>query len=157
MTKKVPKSINSTRRIILGLILLFTCSLGLQAQQTIKGKVTSTDAGALPGVSVRVENSTTGTVTDINGSYSIKVPATAKILKFTYIGYQNALIAINGQTTIDVVLAPDKTSLNEVVVIGYGTAKKKDMTGATTSVSAAQIAERQPVTLFDALEGQAAT
>jgi len=156
MTKKVPKSINSTRRVILGLILLFTCSLGLQAQQTIKGKVTSTDAGVLPGVSVRIENSASGTVTDINGNYSIKVPATAKVLKFTYIGYQNALMTINGQTTIDVVMATDQTTLNEFVVIGYGTAKKKDMTGATTSVSAAQIAERQPVTLFDALEGQAA-
>lgn len=156
MTKKVPKSINSTRRIILGLILLFTCSLGLQAQQTIKGKVTSADAGALPGVSVRVENSASGTVTDINGSYSLKVPANSKVLKFSYIGYQNQLVTIADQTTIDVVLVADQTSLNEVVVIGYGTAKKKDMTGSTASVSAAQIAERQPVTLFDALEGQAA-
>jgi len=157
MTKKVPKSINSTRRIILGLILLFTCSLGLQAQQTIKGKVTSTDAGALPGVSVRVENSASGTVTDINGNYSIKVSATAKILKFSYIGYQNALMTIAaGQTTMDVIMQSDLTSLNEVVVIGYGTQKKKDMTGATSQVSAAQIEERQPVTLTDALEGQAA-
>src|SRR5690349_11022726 len=118
MTKKVPKSINSTRRIILGLILLFTCSFGLHAQQTIKGKVTSADAGALPGVSVRIDGAgQTGTVTDINGNYSIKVPATAKALKFTYIGYQNAVMTINGQATIDVVMVADQTSLNEVVVI----------------------------------------
>jgi TonB-linked SusC/RagA family outer membrane protein len=155
MTKKVPKTINSTRRIILGLILLFSCSMTLQAQQ-IKGKVTSSDAGALPGVSVRIEGSASGTVTDINGNYSIKVPAKGKVLKFTYIGYQNQLVSIGDQTTIDVIMQSDLTSLNEVVVIAYGTAKKKDLTGATASVSAAQIAERQPVTLTDALEGQAA-
>jgi TonB-dependent SusC/RagA subfamily outer membrane receptor len=158
MTKKVPKSVNSTRRIILGLILFFSCNLTLYAQQQIKGKVTSTDAGALPGVSVRIEGSTSGTVTDITGTYSIKVPTPAqgKVLKFTYIGYQNSLVTLTDQTTVDVVLIPDMTSLNEVVVIGYGTSKKKDMTGSTSSISKAQIAERQPVTLFDALEGQAA-
>ncbi|MDP4240890.1 MAG: SusC/RagA family TonB-linked outer membrane protein, partial [Bacteroidota bacterium] len=157
MTKKVPKSINSTRRIILGLILLFSCSMTLHAQQ-IKGKVTSTDAGPLPGVSVRLNGSSTGTVTDINGNYSIKVPAPAKgkVLKFSYIGYQNQLVTIGDQPTLDVTLQADQTSLNEVVVIGYGTAKKKDMTGSTSSVGKAQIEERQPITLTDALEGQAA-
>jgi TonB-linked SusC/RagA family outer membrane protein len=156
MTKKVPKSINSTRRIILGLILLFTCSLGLQAQQTIKGKVTSTDAGALPGVSVRIENSASGTVTDIDGNFSIKVPNKQTVLLFSYIGYVNSKIIVGDQTTINVNLMPDLTSLDEVVVIGYGTQKKSDLTGSIASVSAKDIEERSPVSIFDAIQGAAA-
>ena len=155
MTQNLPKSINSTRRIIFGLILLFACSLGLQAQQ-IKGKVTSSDAGTLPSVSVRIEGSATGTVTDINGNYSIKVPNKQAVLRFTYIGYVNTKVTVGEKTIINVILMPDLTSLNEVVVIGYGTQKKRDLTGAISSISDKDIEERSPISIFDAIQGEAA-
>ena len=103
--------------------------------QTISGTVTDSETGeALPGVNVLAKGTSTGTVTDVEGNYRLTVADEATILVFSSIGYEAQEVPINGQTVIDLALAPDVQSLSEVVVIGYGTVEKSDLTGAVTSL-----------------------
>ena len=143
-------------------ILLIMAALGLglsaQAQETVvSGTVTSTeDVGGLPGVNVLVKNSTQGTVTDIDGNYNISVPGAEAVLVFSSVGYESQEVTVGNRSVIDLQLDPDLQSLDEVVVVGYGSINKRDVTGAISSVSGEEIAE-VPVASFDqALQGRAA-
>lgn len=126
--------------------------------QKIQGTVTDTKGQPLPGVTIKIKGvANSGTVTNLDGKYTINVPDGKAILVFTYVGFDSHEEPVNNRATIDVKLSDNVSTLNDVVVTGYGgTAKKRDLTGSITSVSAAQIAERQPINLFDALQGQAA-
>ncbi|MCD8167126.1 MAG: SusC/RagA family TonB-linked outer membrane protein [Bacteroides sp.] len=110
----------------------------------------------LMGVNVKVTGTSLGTVTDIQGNYSIEVTAAQKELKFSFMGFATQKIAIGGRTTIHVVMMESSETLEEVVVVGYGTMKKWDVTGAITSVSAKDIENRLSTNVFQALQGQAA-
>ncbi|WKN46278.1 SusC/RagA family TonB-linked outer membrane protein [Tunicatimonas pelagia] len=101
----------------------------------IRGKVTdlATDE-PLPGVNVVVKGTVIGTVTDVDGNYGLVVPDDAEVLVFTYVGFEREEIAIGNQTVIDVSLAPDLQSLQEVVVVGYGTQEKSSITGSISSI-----------------------
>ncbi|WP_064198055.1 MULTISPECIES: TonB-dependent receptor [Emticicia] len=102
---------------------------------TVKGKVTDAETGdGLPGVSVSAKGSTKGAVTDVNGEYSITVSDGKAVLVFSYVGYTPQEITVGGQTQINIQLKSDSKTLSEVVVVGYGTAKKTDITGAVKSV-----------------------
>jgi TonB-linked SusC/RagA family outer membrane protein len=103
---------------------------------TIMGRVTDEASGPLPGVNVVLKGTTIGTVTDADGQYSLGVPELSGTLVFSYIGYTTVELAINGRTTIDVALAEDVQKLESVVVIGYGTATRKQMVGSASVVSA---------------------
>ena len=120
------------------LILLFISTLFVAfmfAQQIqLRGKVRSTDGEELIGVSVYVEGSTNGTVTDINGSYQLTVKSGDKVT-FSYISFKKETITVVNQKVLDVQLAPDQTSLDEVVVVGYGKVKRLTMTGSVSSVT----------------------
>jgi hypothetical protein len=97
---------------------------------------TVTDAkGPLPGVNVKLKGTTTGTVTDVNGKYKLTLPEGSGTLVFSFIGYNPQEVAINNRTSIDVVLVEQPKALNEVVVVGYGTQKRVDLTGSVGSVS----------------------
>lgn len=103
---------------------------------TVTGKISASDDGsAMPGVNVLEKGTSHGVVSDANGQYSISVGAQST-LKFSFIGYLSQEVAVGGQTVIDISLEPDITSLSEVVVIGYGTVQKKDLTGSVAQVSA---------------------
>jgi TonB-linked SusC/RagA family outer membrane protein len=103
--------------------------------EKISGKVTDEKGEILPGVSVTLKGTTTGVLTDVNGKFTLNVPnASSGTLVFTYIGYASHEVALNGQTTINVQLQPDSKSLNEVVVVGYGTQKKATLTGSISVV-----------------------
>ncbi len=102
---------------------------------TVSGTVTSAEEGPLPGVNVLVKGTTTGTVTDLDGNYRLTVPEGSDILVFSSIGYINQEVSINGRTTVDVELVTDVQSLSEVVVVGYGTQEKKEITSAVASIS----------------------
>ncbi|HEY0896659.1 MAG TPA: carboxypeptidase-like regulatory domain-containing protein, partial [Sphingobacteriaceae bacterium] len=105
--------------LFVALFLLFAPSWA--QTKTVSGKVTDKQDGSpLIGVSVKVKNSSTGTSTDVNGSFSLTVPENASTLVFTYIGYTTSEVSIAGRNTINVSLATDQTALNEVVVVGYG-------------------------------------
>ena len=128
-----------------------------QAQnKIITGTVTDETGQKLPGATVTVLNQTTGTVTDINGAYSLSVDNAAETLVFSFVGYLTQELPINGRSTIDLSLEPDVQSLQEVVVVGYGTQEKENVTGAIATVDSKAI-ENVPVPSFDeAIQGQVA-
>lgn len=104
------------------------------AQRKIKGKVTDQTGASLPGVSVVVTGTTNGTITDTDGNYSItNIPENAT-LQFSFVGMKAQTIAVQGKQTIDVLLEEDKLAIDEVIVIGYGTAKRQDYTGSVSSL-----------------------
>ncbi len=120
----------------------------------VKGKVTASDGEeSLPGVNIIVKGSSAGTVTDIDGRYSINVPDENDTLIFSSIGYTSQEIPINGRAVIDLTLAEDIKSLSEVVVIGYGTQQKMDLTGAVSQIKAEQLENENPNAVQDILRG----
>ncbi|HYX08036.1 MAG TPA: carboxypeptidase-like regulatory domain-containing protein, partial [Bacteroidales bacterium] len=144
------------RLMSLLVFLVFAGGFTLFAQEVqITGKVTGSDNGEpLPGVSVVVKGTTTGTSTDIDGKYSLQVPSDAETLLFSFVGYVTQEVAIDGKTTIDVTLNPEITDLDEVVVIGYGVQKKKLVTGATTQVGGEELQKRNTTNALQAMQGQ---
>lgn len=123
----------TTRCLLLLVMMLGVCAPALAQQMKITGKVTDTGGEPLIGVSVRVDKSGNGTVTDLDGKYSIEAPAKS-VLMFSYIGYENAKETVDGRKVIDVTMKERQDVLNEVVVIGYGTMDKKELTSAISHV-----------------------
>ena len=117
------------RYVLMAMIL--SLSLSAQAQNTvITGTVTSAeDQTGLPGVNVIVKGTAQGTVTDIDGKYSLGVPSAESVLVFSSVGFVQEEAVVGSQTVIDLVMNPDVTALDEIVVVGYGTMKKSDLTG----------------------------
>src|SRR5690606_28432537 len=103
-----------------------------------------------------VKGTTDGTVTDSDGNYSLEVNVADAVLVFSSIGYKTTEVAVQGRNTIDLVLEPDITSLSEVVVVGYGTVKKSDVTGALSSVTAEDLKAIPVQSISQALQGRAA-
>ena len=139
-------------------LLIFLCcfllNLGAYAQIEVSGKVTDASGAELPGVSIVVKETTTGTVTNTNGTFTIpNVPSTKSILVFSYIGYNSQEIAVGNRKVINAILTPGDNQLNEVVVIAYGTSKKKDLTGSVTQIDSKTIAVQANSTVTRALEG----
>ncbi len=137
-------------------ILMCVNSYVWAQSRTISGKVTDASGTGLPGVSVTVKGSTQGAVSDGVGGYSLNVPSNKNILVFSYIGFVGQEIEIGTQSTINVSLQEDATNLSEVVVVGYGTLKKSQMTGAISQVTSKQITEMPLTSLGQALQGRAA-
>jgi TonB-dependent starch-binding outer membrane protein SusC len=139
--------------------VLFICfTTGLMAQKyTVTGIVTDkTDQTGIPGATVLEKGTTNGTITDVNGKYTLTVSSDKDTLVFSFIGYQKIEMPIAGRSVIDVQMESNLTELDEVVVIGYGTQKKKVVTGAIATVDAEQI-ERIPVLRAEqAMQGQTA-
>ncbi|HPR62015.1 MAG TPA: carboxypeptidase-like regulatory domain-containing protein, partial [Prolixibacteraceae bacterium] len=132
--------LNKIFRKTIGL-LLFCLALGTGTQlmaQVISGKVTDKSGDTLPGANVVVKGTTNGTVTDFDGNYRLEVKTSDAVLVISFLGYQTLEIPTQGRLVIDVVLESDVASLDEVVVIGYGTQRRRDLTGSVSSVSAEQ-------------------
>src|SRR5690606_10032340 len=122
---------------------------------TVNGVVSSQEDGELlPGVNILVKGTTTGTVTDMDGAYSLTVQDENAVLIFSFIGFSNQEIASNGRSEIDVTMVPDYAALGEVVVIGYGTQRRSDLTGAVGSVGAAALIERPAPSLNQPFAGR---
>lgn len=145
------------RRSLLITVLLFTC-LGTAWSQDreVSGTVTDAESGSpLPGVTVQVQGAQTGTQTDADGAYSISVPGEEVTLSFSLIGYVTMTAPVSGNT-LDIQLATDVQSLEEVVVVGYGTVKKKDLTGAVSVVDNEQLTKRGALSPLESMQGQVA-
>lgn len=145
------------KRSILLLLLTTVLSLGAFAQTTtVSGVITSSEDGEpLIGATVKVKGTTVGTTTDIDGNYTIKVDANGT-LQFSYMGYEGVDRQVKGQSTINVVMDPQQDLLDEVVVVGYGTVKKSDLTGSVASVNADKLNKTPAASLSNALQGQVA-
>lgn len=145
------------KEILVTSIFTLLCFFQSFAQQkTITGKVTSVATGqALAGATITVKGAPEGTQTSTDGSFSISVPASSQTLIISSVGYETQNIALNGRTEVSVQLQLSNSKLNEVVVVGYGTTKRKDLTGAVSSISASQIEKVPVTTLAQALQGRA--
>ncbi|MEO0331081.1 MAG: SusC/RagA family TonB-linked outer membrane protein, partial [Bacteroidota bacterium] len=124
-------------------------------EQTISGKVTDLSTNEpLPGVNILAKETTTGTVTDVDGNYRLTVADEVTTLVFSSIGYETVEEKINGRSAINISLSPDIQSLSEVVVVGYGTQKRKDITGALSSVKSEELEKIVTPSVDQALQGQ---
>ncbi len=138
-------------------ILLSSLEINPPASQLIvNGKVTGTDGVGLPGVNISIKGTSTGTITDIEGNYTIQVDNAEIILVFSYVGYLTQEIRVGTQQTIDVQLVVDITGLDEIVVIGYGTQKKVNLTGAVSDVDFVDLANKPGSNLLQSLQGEVA-
>ncbi|MEZ4994070.1 MAG: TonB-dependent receptor [Saprospiraceae bacterium] len=138
-----------------GLLLAFVLlsfTMGV-AQNLVSGQVTDEQNQPLIGVNVLLKNSTTGSVTDIDGKYSIEAGPN-DTLQFSYIGFENQSIAVNGRSTIDVVMGSDANVLDEVVVLGYNSVKRSDLTGSVASLRGDQIRKVPVASAADAIKGR---
>src|SRR5687768_16611202 len=124
-----------------------------QAETVISGKVKAESGEFLPGVNVILKGTTVGTVTDADGYYTLSVPDLNGTLVFSYIGYANLEVPINGRTTLDASLAEDVQRLAEVVVVGYGTQEKINLTGAVSTVGPEALESRPITTIGQGLQG----
>lgn len=157
MTKKYlhqyTTEIKSTRGLILLIYILLFPLFGFAQKEEITGKVTDAETGeTLIGVAIKVQNSTTSTATDVNGNFGLQVDPNS-VLEISYIGYDSQTIRVGDQTNLTISLNVSNKSLDEVVVIGYGTAKKSDLTGAITQLKPDKIADENPRTVQDVLRG----
>jgi TonB-linked SusC/RagA family outer membrane protein len=141
--------------LLLFLQLLFSISVFAQ-QKTITGKVTGASGEALPGVTVNLKGTQSGTQTDADGKYKLTVNENKGTLVFSFIGYVTKEEVIDGRAKIDVQLTSDSKSLNEVVVLGYGTSSKKDVTGSVVSVKTSELPQVAQTSINNLLQGQAA-
>jgi TonB-linked SusC/RagA family outer membrane protein len=142
--------------LLLGLMLFLVNAVAFAQGRVITGTVTSTEDGlGVPGATVLVKGTTIGTATDIDGKYSINVPAGSNVLVFTFVGLTAQEVNIGNRSTINVALESDVTALSEVIVTGYGTQPKREVTGAVSSVKGDAI-QNLPLQSFDrALQGRA--
>ena len=127
-------------------------------QQAIKitGKVVDAQGQAIPGVTVSVKGTTTGTITDLDGNYLIQVQNANAVVVFSFIGFKPEQKTVGDQTVINVTMAEESKQLEEIVVVGYGNQKKSDVTGALVNVSSKELTSRPVNNAFEALQGKAA-
>ena len=141
------------KRQILLLISIQFVVLTFAQQIQLTGKVHSIDGEALIGVNVFVEGTSVGTATDLDGSYSLKVNSGDKVT-FSYISFKKEVVTIKNQSVLDIQLAPDQTSLDEVVVVGYGKVKRLTMTGSVSAISARELRTIPTASVQNALYGK---
>ncbi len=138
-------------------VMLWVLSLGMARAQNsqVSGTIIDETGFPMPGVTVVLKGTTSGTTTDLDGNYSISVPNEG-VLVFSFIGYVTVEEPVGNRSNIDLTLSPDMADLEEVVVIGYGTAKKRDITGAVSSVNPVKLENENPNSVQDILRGNAA-
>ena len=124
------------------------------ARVNVTGTVKDEKGQPLPGVSVKIKGTSTGTSTDVNGTFRINLPTGNETLVFSFIGFQTKELAVNGQATIDVLLKESASQLDEVVVVGYGTQKKATLTGAVATINTSEIEDLPVSNLGTAIAGR---
>lgn len=143
-------------KVSIGLLLLLFCSLSMMAQErTIRGVVKDNYGDPIIGANVMVKGTSIGSATDINGHYSFSAPASASTLRVSYIGMKEIEVPITGNI-VNITMEEEVSSLDEVVVIGYGTVRKKDLTGSVSSVSAETISAVPVASAVEAITGKMA-
>jgi len=165
MINNLPKKMPPSKGNLKGKPILFTllivallnfCNFPIYAQSgNITGKVTGENGEGLPGVTVLIKGTNIGTATDAAGNFSLDAPSNAGTLIVSFIGYVTQEVAINNRTTINVALASDAKALEEVVVVGYGTVKKSDVTGAVVSLKASELTPGANVNVQQLMQGRA--
>lgn len=136
------------------LLMVMLSGMAFAQQKTITGKVTDETGAPVPGTTIIVKGTTTGIVTDMDGNYSLSVPATAKTLVFSFVGMTSQEVIVGTQTNISVKMISESIGLEEVVAIGYGVQKKKLNTGATIQVKGEDIQKMSSISVLSSLQSQ---
>lgn len=145
-----------SKKLFVLILMCFCFTEAWTQDKTIKGKVTDDKGLPLTGVSVAVKGVDKGTVTDSEGSFTLDVPVSVKTLIFSFVNYTVQEVNINGKTFVQVKLITEEKSLSEVVVVGYGTQRKKELTGSVSQIKAGDLANRPLQGPDQALRGQVA-
>ena len=143
-------------KIFLSFLMLTFFTVFGQAQNTVTGKIKDTNGDVLPNVTVQIKGTDIGQISNFDGVYTIKFQQNDVILVFSYLGMKTKEIIYTGQKVLNVVLEDETNRLNEIVVVGYGAVKKKDLTGSLSSVKDSLIQESKTPNLFDAIQGRVA-
>ena len=141
----------SLQKPLVFLFLLCLFPLGAMAQSIVKGTVNDENGEPVIGATVKVKETQKGTITDFDGNYSIEAASNATLV-FSYVGYVTQEVKVGGKSTLDITMKEDNTTLNDVVVIGYGTMKKKLVTGATVQVKGDDIAKLNTTNALEAMQ-----
>ncbi len=152
--KTQKKQLEKQQRLGLQQNKLEKAQLQAQVAQVVSGTVTTPEGEALPGVNIAVKETTIGTITDIEGKYSLDVPDGKNTLIFSYIGFLEQEVTVDGRSQVDVVLQEDVGSLEEVVVVGYGTVQKKDLTGSVSQLKGDDLTAVPSQSPLQALQGK---
>ncbi|MBG0781709.1 MAG: TonB-dependent receptor [Bacteroidales bacterium] len=148
------KYLRSLKPILLSIGMLLA-GTSLFAQQIVTGVVTGSDTKeTLPGVNIVVKGTTKGVITDLDGKYTIELQADEKVLQFSYTGYETSEIEVNGRNVINVELKVISELLDEIVVIGYGSVRKSDLTGAVSSLKSEEISKITSINPEQSLQGK---
>ncbi len=121
--------------ILFLLLLGFAVGSAYSQEITVTGTITAEGEGSLPGVAIAIQGTGQGTVSDLDGKYSLVVPGSEAVLEFSFMGYTTQVVTVGNRTILDIVLVSDVTALDEVLIIGYGTQKKKEITSAISNVT----------------------
>ena len=149
-------SLLACKRLLLLLVLLFTIHFTYAQRATVTGKVTDEKGAPLPNVSVLVKGTSNGVTTGVDGNYSIAVPNKEAVLIFSFVGLRTQEITVGDNTALNVQMSGSATQLNDVIVVGYGTQRKKETTAAITSVSAEQFNKGNVSNTAQLLQGKVA-
>src|SRR5688572_32120073 len=142
-------------RLLRSLIILSVSFTSAWAQTLVSGRVTSaSEPDGMPGVNVVVKGSSLGTITDVDGRYSVEMPNGSTIV-FSFVGYKTQEIQYQGQSTLNVILQEESKELTEVVVMGYSSVEKREITGSVTSIKADDFKDIAMAGIDQALQGQA--
>lgn len=142
------------KNLLIAIVLL--CSQQAIAQHNVTGTITDDTGDALPGATIKVKDSTTGTVSDNDGTFSLTVPDKNAVLIVSFLGFESREILLNGRSEVKVALGDNAELLEEVVVVGYGTVRKSDLTGSVSTVKVEERVARQSNTVDQLLQGRAA-
>jgi TonB-linked SusC/RagA family outer membrane protein len=172
MKKKLQRMLKKGTKLHLTLCVMILMALALQAEATslnanegikklnvaqqveVKGKVTDAKTGdAMPGVNIKIQGTTSGTISDLDGNFALKVDNSSATLIFSFIGYQPQTVALDGRSFIEVSMTEGTRSLDEVVVVGFGTQKKVNLTGSVGTVNAKDMEARPVQNAVQALQG----
>ena len=138
-------------------VLLFAaCFQAVAQDQKVSGRVVSeADGSPLPGVSVTLKGTSSGTITDIDGNFSLNVPSAQSVLVFSFVGMETTEVTVGNQSTINLQLPEDVKALSEVVVVGYGEQQRRDVTGSVSSIGGEEINNLPVASIDAAMQGRA--
>lgn len=134
----------------------FSVMMAYASPGTVKGKVIGSDGYGIAGVNVIEKGTTNGVITDVEGRYVLNLTTENPVIAFSFIGYVSQELSVGNKTVVDIVLKEDVKALEEVVVVGYGTQKKKDLTGAIASVNSEDLGKTPALSFDQSLQGKVA-
>jgi TonB-linked SusC/RagA family outer membrane protein len=149
------KNVHNYKRKLFLLVAGMLLCFGVHAQVRITGRITSSDDRLpIPGATVKIKGTSQGTLTDVNGAFSLQASAN-NVLVISFVGYSSREVTVGNQTSVNLALVPDNNNLNEIVVTGYTSQRKKDLTGAVSVVNVAQLKAQPAASAVEALQGKA--